>query len=399
MRIAYVIADRGIPVFGNKGASIHVREMVNAFNTVGGHVTLVAARCGPQDDEVYADIVKVKTDQPRVNSYPLEGCEKTRAREQHSMMLSDAIETRLMDLHGENPFDFIYERYCLFSTAGVRAARALNIPSIVEVNSPLLPEQQRYRKLELVAEAQAVEREVFTTADAVATVSDEVCCYVASRGAPKNRTFVVSNGVDTKRFHPDIEPIQTTAESERFVVGFVGSLKPWHGIEVLLRAFRIVVQQNKNVHLLIVGDGPLRQWVEGFVSGAGIEDNVTMTGWVSYRQLPSLIQSMSVAVAPYPELENFYFSPLKLYEYMALGKPVIASDVGQIKQIINDRDNGILIKPGDATALASRIAYLVNDSSSCAKLGACARESVLNRTWINNAQRVLSIINPFIKAV
>ncbi len=398
MRIAYVIADRGIPVFGNKGASIHVREMVNAFNSVGSHVTLVAGRCGSQDDEINANIVKVRTDQRYTNSFPLEGREKTRAREQHSLLLSDAIKTRLIELHGENPFDFIYERYCLFSTAGVRAARTLDIPSIVEVNSPLLLEQQRYRKLEFAAEALAVEKEVFANADALAAISDEVRDYIEARNAPKNRTYVLTNGVDITRFRPAAVLRHASQAKKQFTVGFVGSLKPWHGIEVLLKAFRMVEQKNKNVHLLIAGDGPLRQWIKGFVSGAGIEEKVTMTGWVSYRQLPALIRSMSVTVAPYPELPDFYFSPLKLYEYLAVGKPVIASDVGQIKRIVTDGDNGLLIKPGDAAALARRIEYLANDSNICEELGARARESVLDKTWINNAQRVLSIINPFVNA-
>jgi len=398
MRIAYVIADRGIPVYGNKGASIHVREMVNAFNAVGCQVTLIVARIGLQNSDLNADIVKVKTDYGNTNLYLVEGDEKRRVRERQSLQRSDSIKTRLMELHRETPFDFIYERYCLFSTAGVRAAHALGIPSIVEVNSPLLLEQQRYRKLELCDEAQAVEAEVFADADAVVTVSEEVCHYVESKGARVARTHVIENGVDTTRFHPNVELPPTSVENERFTLGFVGSLKPWHGIDVLLQAFCGVARENKYAHLLIAGDGPLRQWIDGFVNGAGIEERVTMTGWVPYHQLPGLIQSMSVALAPYPALDHFYFSPLKLYEYMAMGKPVIASDIGQIKQIINDEVNGLLVKPGDVSALAGRIAYLAYDLSLCQTLGARARESILSRTWINNAQRVLSIISPRLRA-
>lgn len=391
MRIAYVIADRGIGVFGTKGASIHVQEMVKAFGDLDHDVHVFAARVGPETVALNAEITKVKA----AVSLGGESSQdlKAIAREKYSMAVSKEITEALCVAHQKKQFDLIYERYALFSTAGVDAAEHLGIPCLVEVNSPLLLEQQRYRVLSHVDEAQQIEHEVFKRADVLLPVSSQVADYIASKAVTRSKIHVVPNGVDVRCFHPNVEA-KAVCNSEQ-VIGFVGSLKAWHGIEVLLDAFKLLRAQDHECHLLIVGDGPLREWIHGYASGAGLSNNITVTGWVEYERLPGLLASMQVAVAPYPKIEDFYFSPLKLYEYLAMGVPVVASDIGQIAEFLLHEGNALLTQPGQASNLATQIARLFNNPVLARQLVCGGVATAAERTWAHNAELVIGISQSF----
>lgn len=393
MRIAYVVADRGIPVFGAKGASIHVREMVGAFAGLGHQVTLVAAEHGDQAGALAASLVKIETcDEPgfaavlRANA-----AERRRLREQLAMAASKAAEATLRRLHAKVGFDLVYERYSLFSTAGVRAGRDLDVPCFLEVNAPLVLEQEQFRKLVHLEKACAIETEVFEQADGLLTVSEEMRAYVLSRGARPDRSYVIPNAVDVVRFHPGVAAKLPDGLAGKFIVGFSGGLKPWHGIEVLMDAFRLLAVRSADYHLLVIGDGPLRDWLRGYLRGAKLERAATMVGWVANEELPSLLRAMHVAVAPYPAMEGFYFSPLKLYEYMAVGAPVVASRLGQIAEAIEHGTNGLLVEPGDAVALADGIERLRADPALRASLADKAACKAVHRTWTHNAERVIEL--------
>jgi glycosyltransferase involved in cell wall biosynthesis len=393
VRIAYVLADSGVPVFGAKGASIHVREMVNALAALGHEVTLIVALYGQPRGTVAAHLVKITIgDEGEVpTALKLEAEERRRLRETLAMAIAAAAEAMLLRFHEEEGFDLIYERYSLFSAAAVRTARSLGVPCCVEVNAPLVQEQRRFRRLAHVAEAEAVEAEVFAGADALLAVSDEVRAYALAKGAEAARTHVMPNGVDVARFHPEVPVAPPDGLAGKFVVGFSGSLKPWHGVEMLMDAFRLLARRSPDYHLLIVGDGPLRDWIHGYLRGAELEAAVTCTGWVGHEQLPGLLRAMEVAVAPYPAMESFYFSPLKLYEYMAVGVPVIASGMGQIARIIRHEETGLLVEPGDPGALADQIERLRTDPVLRARIGAKAARHAGEFTWAGNARQVIDL--------
>jgi len=155
MNIAYIIADRHIPVFGEKGASVHVQETIASLTALGHKVTVYAARCGEQNHD-------------------------SRFKENQAIVVADRIRDAVVrdaDSHG---FDFIYERYSLFSKAGVEAAESLAIPALIEVNSPLVQEQLAFRKLVNLQDARAIEAHVFTHASSLLAVSDEVREYIFS---------------------------------------------------------------------------------------------------------------------------------------------------------------------------------------------------------------------------
>lgn len=394
MRIAYLSADRGIPVFGTKGASIHILEMVNAFGRLGHEVTVFAPVRGVALAPLSADVIEVGAklllNMERMPGVGIEA--RAGLKERRSMDISALITAEVLRRHERLPYDLIYERYSLFSTAGIEAAAALGVPCVVEVNAPLLDEQRIFRRLVHEQEARHVARRVFGESTVVIAVSEEVKRHVLSEGGGSDRTHVVPNGVDRKRFHPNVVRTPLCELDGRFVVGFTGSLKPWHGLNLLMHAFRSLHARDPECHLLVVGEGPLRSWIDGFASGAGITDRVTVTGWVPKEQLPGFLSAMDVAVAPYPALENFYFSPLKLFEYMAVGRPIVASRIGQVAAILNDDVDARLVEAGDPDALADAIDALRKNRDLREQLGRRAATSPYLKTWEDNARTILGLV-------
>jgi glycosyltransferase involved in cell wall biosynthesis len=389
MRIAYVCADGGIAVFGEKGASVHISAMAQAFCRTGHELHLLCARRGPGSSTYPVEEVPAE----------LPAHSDRAGKERGHIATAAAIEQRLIALHRSWPFDLIYERYSLWSTAGVRAARRLGVPVVVEVNAPLLAEQAEFRALVLADEARAIEAEVFRTADALAVVSDELVGYATARGTASDRVHVIRNAVDTTRFHPQVPPTQVPGIPDRaFVVGFSGSLKAWHGLDTLLPAFRALRDHLPSAHLLVVGEGPRRPWIEGYATGAGLEDAITLTGWVGHDDLPGLITRMDVATAPYPNAEGHYFSPLKLYEYLALGRPIIASRIGQTAQVLEGSNAALLLPPGDPAALTQGLLRLANDPALSESL---ARQSAIEgrrHDWTDNARAIVGLVRQGVPA-
>ncbi len=381
MRVAYVCADPGIPVFGRKGASIHVQEVVRALRKLGCEVELFVTRL---DGAVPPGLEGLRIHRLPAPDRRVDAA----AREQAALAANDDLLLALERCEG---FDFVYERYSLWSRAGMAFAQAQGIPGILEVNSPLIEEQSRHRHLHHVAEAEQVARDAFGAATAIVAVSDAVARYVEGFPGAAGRVHVVPNGVDVDRFAAAETPLLPDADGA-FVVGFVGTLKAWHGMETLVDAFCRVHDQLPQARLLIVGDGPLRDTLAAELARNGCLDRATFTGAVDHDAVPGWLASMDVAVAPYPDLPDFYFSPLKLYEYMAAGLPVVASGIGQIADIVDDGRNGLLVRPGSAHDLADAILCLALDPAMAARLGAAAGATVrTHHTWDAVARRILAL--------
>jgi glycosyltransferase involved in cell wall biosynthesis len=218
MRLVYVCLDPGIPTFGAKGASVHVQELLRAYRQLGHHVRLVTVRTGGTPPADLADVEVVELPRPRTRDVA--------AREQ-ALLALDAEAERVID--GLADVEVVHERYSLWGGAGVRAARRRGLPGLLEVNAPLIDEQRVHRDLHHVEEAEARLVATVGAATAVAAVSEPVAAWVRDRVADA-ATTVVPNGVNTDRFHPP-----AAQPTRPFTVGFVGTLKPWHGVEALSR--------------------------------------------------------------------------------------------------------------------------------------------------------------------
>lgn len=377
MRIAYICADPGVPVFGRKGSSVHVQEVIRAMLRAGAEVTLFANRF---DGECPADLTAVSVCQlPR----PPKG--NPAEREKEALAANDALDKALA---ASAPFDLVYERYSLWSFAGMDFARAAGIPGVLEVNAPLIEEQAEHRDLVNRLAAEQVANQAFGAASVLTAVSKQVATYLDTFPVTSGRVEVIANGVNPRRFPEGLPPL-VPAAAETFTIGFVGTLKRWHGLPVLIDAFDRLHKQDSEFRLLIVGDGAERESIESDLELRGLRHAVTLTGAVPPDTIAGYLASMDVGVAPYPDLPDFYFSPLKVLEYMAAGLPVVASDIGQISEFITPGVNGLLCPPGSPSALAWALSGLQRDPLERHRLGMAARTSVLrDHTWDGVVERM-----------
>lgn len=381
MRIAYVCADLGVPVFGKKGSSIHIQEVIRAIMRQNVQVDLFASRFGGEIPDGFEKITIHKLPAPPKKGSILD---KERA--------AIAANRDLKDMLAYNgPFDMVYERYSLWSFAGMDYAIDKGIPGLLEVNAPLIEEQTQYRSLIDRASAEWVAKRAFGAASKIVVVSKEIKTYLNNYSINPKHIHVIANAVDPDRFDKDITPI-CPASQGIFSIGFVGSLKPWHGLPFLVEAYSILHCKDSNIRLIIVGDGPERQNLTEYLTTLGLLETVHLTGAVDPNDIPGFLASMDVAVAPYPQQFNFYFSPLKIFEYMAAGLPVVASHVGQIAELIQDGFNGILCPPNDPIALANALDRLRCEPVLRAHLGKAARQTIIrDHTWEGVSRQILHL--------
>lgn len=379
MRIAYICADPGVPVFGRKGCSIHVQEIIRAFRGLGAEMELFAASRGGESSPDLNDIEFHQFDMPP-KSTPEE-------REFEALKTNEKLGEELRQV---SPFDFVYERYSIWNYAGMEYAREVQIPGLLEINAPLIEEQAKYRVLINQGSAEQATARAFRAATALLAVSKEVARYVEGYEVAMGRIHVIPNGVNPDRFPINLRPSLPAAPGV-FTVGFVGTLKPWHGLSMLIQVFTILHNRHPNTRLLIVGDGTERDNVVRELSDCGLLDSAYLTGAVPPDDVPGLLASMDVAVCPYPR-QDFYFSPLKVYEYMAAGLPVVASRVGQLEELIIDGVTGLLVPPDCSEALAQALFRLYSDPGLRLKIGQAARAAVVsNHTWDDVARHILDI--------
>ena len=380
MRIAYICCDPGIPVFGTKGASVHIQEVVRELRAAGHEVVLYALRSG---EHVPTDLANLELHLEAVAD--VEPAE----REQAQVHAAERIVSRVI----ADGADLVYERYSLFSTALADITAATGVPGILEVNAPLIDEQRRHRSLvDASGAAQVLHRQV-AAARATVCVSDPVADWVRRRTADLpdandvvGRIHTVPNGVSVRRIQPQPE------DPDRVVVTFVGTLKPWHGVADFITAAALARQ---SWSLRIIGDGPEMDSLRAQAGRLGVE--VDFRGAVAPQDIPTHVAGSAIGVAPYPDLgggEQQYFSPMKVLEYLAAGLAVVASDVGQVPQLLEDGSgrHGVLVAPSDPTALAAALDDLAVCPDRRARMGRSGRLLAEQRhSWRRTVARILEL--------
>ena len=380
MRIAYICCDPGIPVFGTKGASVHIQEVVRELRAAGHEVVLYAVRSGRH---VPADLADLDLHLETVaDAAPAE-------REQAQVHAAQRIASQVI----ADGADLVYERYSLFSTALADITAATGVPGVLEVNAPLIDEQRRHRSLVDASGAEQVLRRQVGAARVTVCVSDPVAEWVRRRIADMpdaepvaDRIHTVPNGVSVRRIQPQ------PADPDRVVVTFVGTLKPWHGVADLITAAALARQQWS---LRIIGDGPEMETLRAQAERLGVEAD--FRGAVAPEEIPAHMAGSAIGVAPYPDLggrEQQYFSPMKVLEYLAAGLAVVASDVGQIPQLLEEGPqlHGVLVAPSDPTALTTALDDLAASPQRRARMGRSGRLLAEERhSWSRVVSRILKL--------
>ena len=288
---------------------------------------------------------------------------------------------------------FVWQRHDLFQRAGHDLARRLGVPLVLCVDAPVVWEARRWgvrrpgwgRLLERVGEDP-----LLRSADLVVCVSEEVAEEVARRGVSSDRILVTPNGVDVHLFNPDVSGSAVRERyslGDSFVLGWIGSFHKFHGLDLAIEAAAALQEDLPELTLLLVGDGLDRARIEAQGRRLGLS-NVVFTGTVDHSAIPSHIAAMDVSLVLSPNDEAFHYSPLKLREYMACGRPVIVPRIGELRHLISDGEDGLLVEPGDVSALVSAVLKLYEHPDLRGSMGARAREKMVrDGSWERQVQR------------
>ena len=304
---------------------------------------------------------------------------------------------RLATLTARCAPDVLYERYNLFYHAGVWLRKRRNIPMLMEVNAPLAEERAAHGRLFWKSVAQANERSIWRAADATLAVSGVMGDFISAAGIPSDKIHVIYNGVGNDFLaERDGGKIRARYGLEgKVVLGFAGFVRDWHGLH---RAVNFIAKMDRpELHLLLVGDGPAREGLEALAKDRGVERQLTVTGVVQRDAAPDHMAAFNIALQP---AATAYASPLKLFEYMALGKPILAPDQPNIREILTHGEDGFLFEGAAPDAFDKGLAELIENVDLRMRLGAgaCATLDRREFTWDANARRVETIAEKLLKA-
>jgi glycosyltransferase involved in cell wall biosynthesis len=397
-RILYLCGDRGIELAKRNGATAHFRSLVKAFGELG-HEVLVLTPGAADPATLGTPVVRIPTSPVLAelladveDPVPREHREQQRRRKRVVHALGHVwnnleVEQALRRQIPRFAPDLVFELYSPYGVAGAVTCNQLGVPHLLNVHAPLAWEGSTFRNQALSEAAVELEETVFAKARRIVTNSREMREILVESGVEGHKVAVVVNGVDLALFSPE-GPALRPAPEGAFVVGFSGSLKGWHGIDVLVGAFRELAA-DRRFHLLVVGDGPERKRIQELATD--LPGRVTCTGALDLEEVPAQIRGMDVAVAPYPPLDPFYFSPLKVLDAMACGVPNVASAIGQIPSLLADGETGLLTPPGDVPALAAAIRRLADDPELRGRIARRAlAEARTQHAWTARAADLLA---------
>ena len=302
--------------------------------------------------------------------------------------------------------DLVYERNSLYRFGVAMACKRLGLPYVVYFEADDILEHDFMGKPitgVLGRRARAAAGYNLNTTDCVICVSEPGKAHLIKNwGVPAEKIVVFPNGVDVGRFRPDpgarSEVRASLGIGSNPLIIFVGSFYKWHDVATLLDAFAQLMLAHPDARLLLVGEGEKRQMTVQGAANLGISDNVCFTGQVPHSEVPRLMAAADIAVVPYPPMDrDLWLSPLKLFEYMASGTAVVASAVGQLTEIIQDGINGLLVPPGDASAMTAALKRLIEEPSLRSRLSQHAREdAVSDYSWEGYILRLERLLNAVI---
>ena len=288
--------------------------------------------------------------------------------------------------------DGIYERYNLYLLAGIWAKKRFGLPLILEVNAPMAQERRQYGGLSWPRLADWAEHYVWQHADVLLPVTRVLADYMVTQGIDPARIRVIPNGINEDHYKnlPSLAQAKDRLGLEgRLVIGFTGFVREWDRLDRILVWVAHSAAQH-NVHLLVIGDGPARAGIEACAARLGVADRLTFTGAVPRDQVPALAVAFDIALqtALVP-----YASPLCLFEYLALGKAIVAPDQPNHHEILTSGVNALLYDPDDNAGLEKALNALCQDTALRARIGAAAQQLIACKqlTWRQHARKVASL--------
>jgi glycosyltransferase involved in cell wall biosynthesis len=363
------------------GEAVHISELTTALRKLGHEIVVV----GHVDTDTKSSsdspnyIRSLRWLLPKFVHEPLE------------LAYSLIAYLRLRQAYLAHKPDILYERANLFLLAGVWIKRKFRLPYLLEVNAPLSHERTNHGGLHLNRLAQWSEETAWRNADYVLPVSNVLADYVRRANVPDERIVVVSNAVNLERFGAPLDGAEAKKRlglEGRTVLGFAGYLRPWHRLDRVIDVLER--DDGNNLHVLIIGDGPGLPALRRQVRVRDVSQQVTFLGSKPRDEMAGLISAFDIALQ---SGVTAYASPLKTYEYMALGRAIVAPDTPNMREILSHGETALLFDPDSTTAFGQAIERLAHDPALRAKLGAAARAAIVDQdlTWENTARRVIAL--------
>jgi glycosyltransferase involved in cell wall biosynthesis len=397
---------------GQDAQGIHIQEILRAFRSLGHSTELVSFadrrrhgavedRAGEAHEPARRAALRDRRG-PACNACHRTGCRALRVagapaqsgarlRVRRAGLQPVGIWALWRAIDRRRP-DLLYERYSLFNISGVVVSRLRRIPMVLEVNAPLAYEKQTYEKLTLRRLAYVLERWICSHSTRTIVVSTPMKEILVRQGVPADHMVVVSNGVNTVEIASALGRVDVRARygiGAKLVLGFVGWFKPWHRLDSVIELLAAHPGWRERIHLLLVGDGPETRPLRALVQAHGLENAVTFTGPVGRETIYDHIDAFDIALQPHV---TEYASPMKIFEYLALGKCVVAPDLDNIREILTHGDDALLFRAGDAGDMGRAIEVLVSDPERVQRMGEAARRKIETRRyyWVENARRALA---------
>ena len=408
-KILYLRTDLGARDLMAGGSVTHTLGVINGFTHAKYSVLCASSAMIPvlKKTTIYA-LKELK------NPFPFFWC----GLKINALLSNIFFFLQLMLFLRKQSIDFIYQRYSLLNCVGVLLHFLYKVPLILEYNGSEIWMEKHWahnKRLKLTWLVRLIENINIYHADIIVVVSEPLKDELVQRGVCPKTILVNPNGVNTEQFNParlikerKHKRIQFNC-TQKFVFGFIGTFSYWHGINILEKMIPAVVKKYPHAHFLLIGDGPLRQQLQHAMRH--IKNNVTFTGTITWHNAPEYLATCDaflVPTQPNPDGSRFFGSPTKLFEYMSMAKPIIASDLEQMqtiispalkktdlhKKIVPNNYTGILIDPDDYQGFIDAASFLIEASNIMRNnLGNCARAKVQNKyTWQKHVKKIEKLI-------
>jgi len=364
------------------GQYVHIEEMLKSFRKHGHEVVVVGPSAVEKDD------------------FGSEGGVVSLLKQYIPKFLYEIVEfgyallvfIKLFKAVKQFKPDFIYERYNIYMPAGIWIKKLFKLQLILEVNSPLFDERSKFDGMSLTWLARWTERYTWNNADHVLPVTQVLAERIKREGVAEKCMTVIPNGIDPGKFYNHMGTDEAKTKlgiSGKLVLGFTGFMREWHGLEGVLDL--LVGEGNENRFLLLVGDGPAKKNIHKRAQELGIADRVLITGVVDRDKIADYVSAFDIALQP--DVVD-YASPLKLFEYLALGRAIVAPEKNNILEVLTDREDALLFEPDNKQAFVSAIEELCVNTGLRNKVARNAKKLITTKKflWDNNASRVIDIV-------
>ncbi len=391
LTILYLIGDRGLNLTRAEGYKVHVLKIVRGLRAKGHKVFLLAVSETPSLPEL-EDYATIRHTYLRFffhRIFPFTGT-----------VNSINVLLQITKLNKQRHFDVIHERFGLYSYGGILASRLLRIPHITEMNGPVIEEKKLFSKeIPFVQKlvARLIRRFCLWFTHHTVVVSNNLKTFLIDNHfvAHASDVTVLPNAADVPAFNKqfDVPTIKKHLGLEgKFIVAYTGTLQVWYAIEDVISAFPAVIQEIPNACFIIAGTGPSRQKLESVARQLNITDKVRFLGYIDHHRIPEIVSIADVVVAPYKEIGmTFFGSAIKIFEYLSSGRPMVASRIGQIAEVLEDQRTALLVTPGDIRELATAIIRLSRNAELRDFLSMNARKEAQKYSWDKYVEQLACI--------